>query len=114
MAEDVCCLKAQLKEKEEEIAALKNKLAQLGKVRQTQLTDWMNGRVEGDISCAHLHVEVCFYNLFASIYIQQFSIHGAANYNVTKAYGCLANKKKTKKQISGPLTRVVTNRDIQV
>lgn len=42
MAEDVCCLKAQLKEKEEEIAALKNKLAQLEKVRQTQLNEWMN------------------------------------------------------------------------
>lgn len=39
MAEDVCCLKAQLKEKEEEIAALKNKLAQLEKVRQTQLNE---------------------------------------------------------------------------
>lgn len=49
--------------------------------------------MKGDISCAHLHVEMCFYNLFATIYIQQFSIRGAANYCVTKAYGCLANKK---------------------
>uniref|UniRef100_A0A3P8TU58 Adenylyltransferase and sulfurtransferase MOCS3 n=1 Tax=Amphiprion percula TaxID=161767 RepID=A0A3P8TU58_AMPPE len=32
MAEEVCCLKAQLKEKEKEIAALKKKLAQLEKV----------------------------------------------------------------------------------
>ncbi|XP_035530218.1 adenylyltransferase and sulfurtransferase MOCS3 [Morone saxatilis] len=31
MAEEVCCLKAELKEKEKEIAALKNKLAQLEK-----------------------------------------------------------------------------------
>ena len=47
MAEDVCCLKTQLKEKEKEIAALKSKLAQLEKVRQTQLKEWMNEWMNG-------------------------------------------------------------------
>uniref|UniRef100_A0A3Q1C4H9 Adenylyltransferase and sulfurtransferase MOCS3 n=1 Tax=Amphiprion ocellaris TaxID=80972 RepID=A0A3Q1C4H9_AMPOC len=37
MAEEVCCLKAQLKEKEKEIAALKKKLAQLEKNHTTVL-----------------------------------------------------------------------------
>ncbi|KAM9341762.1 adenylyltransferase and sulfurtransferase MOCS3 [Symphorus nematophorus] len=37
MAEDVCCLKSQLKEKEKEIAALKNKLAQLEKSHSSVL-----------------------------------------------------------------------------
>lgn len=34
MAQEVCYLKAQLREKEKEIAALKDKLAQLEKVRK--------------------------------------------------------------------------------
>lgn len=34
MAQEVRCLKAQLEEKEKEIAALKSKLARLGKVRE--------------------------------------------------------------------------------
>lgn len=38
MAEELCGLKAQLQEKEKEIAALRKKLAQLEKVRKTY---WM-------------------------------------------------------------------------